>query len=682
MDYPFARRMDLVEMLHGTAVADPYRWLEDVDSDETSAWIEAQNTLSTAFLERIPLRSTFQKRLQELWDFDQFGLPVESGGRYFYSHKTGLQNQPALYWQDGLDGAPKMLLDPNTLSTDGTVALMGYEPSPDGKLLAYGVSAAGSDWMTWRVREVAGGQDLPDLVEWVKFSGASWSADGKGFYYSRYDAPAPGVEYSKANYFQKLYYHRLAEAQSIDRLVYQRPDQKEWGFGGQVTDDGRYLTITVWKGTERENAFFYQDLQQPEAGTVELLNGFDAAYEFLGNQDRRFYFKTDLKALNGRIVAIDLDQPQPESWGEIVPESQRALETAHLTGGRLFCIYLKDVAGSVEMFDLDGGSLGEISLPGAGAVLGFGGKDKAGETFYSFTNFFTPLTIYHYKLSGGASSIFRQPALRFDPAEYEMKQVFCQSKDGARVPMFICSRKGLVLNGANPTYLYGYGGFNISVLPAFSVAALAWMEQGGVYAVANLRGGGEYGKAWHDAGRLYQKQNVFDDFIAAAEWLIANDYTCKERLGISGRSNGGLLTGACLTQRPDLYGACVPIVGVLDMLRFHKFTIGWAWVSDYGSPDEVEDFRYLLGYSPYHRIKSGAAYPPTLVCTGDHDDRVHPGHSFKFGAALQAAQAGEAPVLVRIDTRAGHGMGKPTAKLIEETADMLAFLAYHLKVGA
>jgi len=672
--YPPAPRQDEPETPHGVPVADPYRWLEDLDAPQTREWIEAEDALTFGFLEKIPARESIRVRLEALWDYEKFGVPTKRGERYFFARQAGLQNQAVLYWLDTLDGEPRLLLDPNTLSADGTIALTGYNLSRDGRRLAYGLSAAGSDWQEWRVRDVDTGQDLDDQLNWVKFSGASWTADGAGFYYSRYDPPAAGATYKGANYHQKLYYHRIGTAQTDDELVYARPDQKEWGFGGEVTEDARYLIISVWKGTHRENGIFYKDLLAPDAPTVELLVDFDAHYGFIGNDGPVFYFLTDRDAPRLRVIAIDVTNPAPGEWRTLIPESADALQDAGLVGDVFIASYLHDAHSSVRVFALDGQPAGEVALPGLGTASGFRGRRADRETFYFFTSFSTPGTVYRYDLDAGASTVFRAPQLRFDPADYVTEQFFYPSKDGTHIPLFVSHKKGLVPDGDAPTYLYGYGGFNIPMTPAFAINVLVWMEMGGIFAQPCLRGGGEYGKPWHEAGMKRHKQNVFDDFIAAAEWLIANGYTRTPRLAIGGGSNGGLLVGACLTQRPDLFGACAISVGVLDMLRFHKFTIGWAWVSDYGSPDDPDDFRTLLAYSPYHNLKPGTAYPPTLIKTGDHDDRVYPAHSFKFAAALQAAQSGPAPVLIRIDVRAGHGLGKPTAKLIDEAADTWAFL--------
>ncbi len=692
LSYPQARRGDVVDTHHGVEVADPYRWLEDPDSEESRAWIEAQNAITMPWLEQIPERKGIRERLTKLWDFEKYGVPFKQGGRYFYRYNPGLLNQAQLFTLEKLDATPRLLLDPNTLSDDGTVALKQLEVSPDGKHLAYSLSTAGSDWQEWKVREVASGKDLDDHLKWSKFSDASWSKDSKGFYYSAYDAPKDASKaLTESNYFQKLFYHHLGTPQSEDRLVHERKDQKEWGFGGTVTDDGRYLIIQVWKGTDPKNAVFYQDLKKKKVKTVELLKDFDALYEFLGNDGPRFYFRTDKGAPRGRLIAIDIRKPKPKKWQELVAEAETTLVDASYVGGHLVAQYLEDVKSAVKVFSSRGKFVRDVPLPGIGSTSSyrnptFRGSAKDPETFFSFTGFTTPKTIYRYDVETGETTTFKQPQVDFDPAAYETRQVFFTSKDGTKVPMFITHKKGLALDGARPTYLYGYGGFNISLSPWFSISNLVWMELGGVYAVANIRGGNEYGEAWHEAGTKLKKQNVFDDFIAAAEWLQGNGYTSKKKLAIGGGSNGGLLVGACMTQRPELFAAAMPQVGVLDMLRYHSWTIGWAWASDYGTADNAEQFKALYAYSPYHRLVPGTAYPATLITTADHDDRVVPAHSFKFAAALQHAHAGEAPVLIRIETKAGHGAGKPTAKIIEEIADRWAFavrvLDMHVETAA
>lgn len=675
--YPKARRSDQIDDYHGTKVADPYRWLEDTDSPETKAWVEAENRVTFGYLDQIPYRNAIRERLTKLWNYERFTVPRQEGGRYFFQHNTGLQNQNVLLVADSINAQPRLLLDPNTLSPDGTVALAGDAVSDDGKLMAYGIATSGSDWNEWHVRDVDTGKDLSDDLKWVKFSAASWSKDNKGFYYSRYDEPK-GAALREANYFQKLYYHRVGTDQSEDKLIYERPDNKEMLFGGDVTDDGHYLIITVSQGTEPKNRLYYEDLTQPDAPVVKLLDDFDAQYSFIDNDGPVFWFHTDLDAPRGRVIAIDTRHPERANWKTIVPQSADKLEFANVVDNVFLLGYLKDAYTEVRVYDLNGGFLHNVDLPGIGTAGGFPGKRKDKETFYAFTSFTSPMTIYRYEPQAAKSTVFRKPQVDFDPNLYETKQVFYHSKDGTRVPMFLTYKKGIKLDGQNATLLYGYGGFDISLTPAFTVPNLVWLEMGGIYAQPNLRGGGEYGEEWHQAGIKEKKQNVFDDFIAAAEWLIANKYTSTPKLAIRGGSNGGLLVGACVTQRPDLFGVALPEVGVMDMLRFHKFTIGWAWTSDYGSSDNPEDFKTLYAYSPLHNLKPGTKYPPTLIATSDHDDRVVPGHSFKFAATMQADQAGPAPVLIRIETKAGHGAGKSITKLIDEFADTWAFTAYNM----
>jgi prolyl oligopeptidase len=681
IDYPPARKSDQVDDYHGVKVADPYRWLEELDTEETRQWVEAENKLTFDFLNSIPQRAAIRERLTKLWNFEKYGAPFKEGNRYFYTRNSGLQNQSVLYTVNTLDAQPEMVLDPNALSTDGTVAVSGLQVSPDGKLLAYSLSASGSDWQEWKVRDVQTSKDLEDDLKWVKFSGVSWTRDGKGFFYSRYEEPKADA-LKATNYFQKVYYHKLGPPQAEDILVYERPDQKDWLFSGSVTEDGNYLVVTIYQGTDVKNRVYYKDLKAKDAPVIKLLDDFDAAYTFVGNEGSRFWFQTDLGAPRGKIVEVDVAKPARANWKVIVPESKETLQGTSFVNHKFVLNYLKDAYTQVKIYDTAGKFVNEIAFPGIGTAEGFGGKATDNETFYAFTGFTTPTTIYRYDFTTRKSTIFRQPKVEFNPSDFETKQVFYTSKDGTKVPMFITYKKGLKLDGNNPTYLYGYGGFNISLTPAFSVGNLVWMEMGGVYAQPNLRGGGEYGEEWHQGGMKLKKQNVFDDFIAAAEWLIANKYTSTPKLAIGGGSNGGLLVGAALTQRPDLFGAAIPAVGVMDMLRFQKFTIGWAWVSDYGSSDNPDDFKALYAYSPLHNIKPGTSYPPTMITTADHDDRVWPGHSFKFAAAMQAAQAGDAPILIRIETKAGHGAGKPTSKIIEEIADRWAFLVKVLETKA
>ena len=677
MVYPKPRRSDQVDDYHGAKVADPYRWLEDTDSAETKAWVEAENKLTFGYLDQIPYRQAIRDRLTKLWNYERFSVPHQEGGRYFFQHNMGLQNQSVLFVSDSLNAEPRVLLDPNTLSSDGTVALAGDVISDDGKLMAYGLSASGSDWNEWHVRDVDTGQDLSDDIKWVKFKCCSWSKDNKGFYYSRYDEPK-GAALREANYFEKLYYHRLGTDQSEDKLIYERPDNKEMGFFGSVTDDGHYLIISVDQGTEPKNRLYYKDLTQPDSPVVKLLDDFDAQYTFIDNDGPVFWFHTDLDAPRGRLIAIDTQHPERPNWKSVVPQSGDKLEFANVVDGVFLLAYLKDARTEVRVYDLKGTFLRNVDLPGIGTAGGFGGKRKDKETFYAFTSFTSPTTVYRYEPQAGKSSVFRKPKVDFDGSRYETRQVFYKSKDGTRIPMFLTYKKGLKLDGQNPVLLYGYGGFDISLTPFFSVPDVVWLEMGGVYAQPNLRGGGEYGEEWHQAGMKLKKQNVFDDFIAAAEWLIANKYTSTPRLAIRGASNGGLLVGACVTQHPDLFGVALPEVGVMDMLRFHKFTIGWGWTSDYGSSDNPEEFKALYAYSPLHNLKPETKYPPTLIATSDHDDRVVPGHSFKFAATMQADQAGPAPILIRIETKAGHGAGKSITKLIDETADTWAFVARNM----
>jgi len=679
--YPKTRKENVVDQYHGVRVPDPYRWLEDADSEETKAWVEAQNQVTFGYLRSVPVRSALQKRLTQLWDYAKFGMPSKRGGRYFFTKNDGLQNQSVLYVADALDAEPRVLLDPNTLSKDGTVALSGTSISEDGRYLAYGLATAGSDWQEWRVRNVATGEDTPDLLKWLKFGGVSWKKDGSGFFYSRYAEPKPGAELQAQNFDQKIYFHRLGDDQSRDVLVYERPDHPNWFLSSGVTDDGKYLIIYASEGTERKNRLYYKDLSAPDATVEPIFDKGDASYGVIENDGRTFYVLTDRDAPRFRVIAVDLDRPDPASWKEIIPQSEDTLQDVSLLGDAFFATYLKDASTRIRVYSLSGAHVRDVALPGIGTAGGFGGRRDDTETFYSFTSFTTPPTIFRYDLKTHTSTVYKQAEVDFDPARFETKQVFYTSKDGTRVPLFLTHRKGLKLDGANPTYLYGYGGFNASMTPYFSVSTVAWMEMGGVYAVACLRGGGEYGKEWHEAGTKLKKQNVFDDFIAAAEWLIANRYTSPPKLAIAGGSNGGLLVGACMTQRPDLFGAALPAVGVLDMLRFPKFTVGWAWTSDYGSPENPDEFKALYAYSPYHNLKPGTRYPATLVTTSDHDDRVVPAHSFKFAAALQAAQAPDGPpTLIRVETRAGHGAGKPTAKIIDEIADIYAFLVRALEI--
>ncbi len=683
IQYPIARKVDQVDDYHGTQVADPYRWLEDADSTETKAWVEAENKITFDFLKSIPAQKPIQDRLTKIWNYEKFGIPVKEGGRYFITKNSGLQPQAPLFWASSLKGEQKLLIDPNTLSKDGTIALGSWAPSNNGKLLAYSLSSGGSDWQEWHIRDVDTGKDLPDTLKWAKFSGASWTKDDTGFYYNAYDAPT-GNELQASNKDIKIMFHKLGTNQAEDVVAYSLPEHPEWFLGGGVTEDGRFLIISVEANDTTNNRIAFRDLQSANSTVVELLWKADSEYGFVGNEGWTFFFTSKKNAPRGKLIKIQVDKALAggvvdenkllAATEEVVPQSEDTLQQVTFVGGRFIALYMHDATSLVEIFERDGKSIRRVKLPGIGTASGFGGRMDDAETFYQYTDFTTPRTIYSYDVLNGRSKVFAKPKIAFRTGDYTSEEVFYRSKDGTRVPMFLTYKKGLKLNGNNPTILYGYGGFDISQNPYFSVVNAVWLEMGGVYAVACIRGGGEYGKEWHEAGTKERKQNVFDDFIAAAEWLIANKYTSTPKLACEGGSNGGLLVGAMLTQRPDLFGAALPAVGVMDMLRFNKFTIGWAWQPDYGSPQNPEDFKALLAYSPYHNLKAGTKYPATLITTGDHDDRVVPAHSFKFAAALQAAQAGDAPTLIRIETRAGHGGGKPTQMVIEEYADQYAFL--------
>jgi prolyl oligopeptidase len=685
LQYPPTRQGDVVDGYHGTPVADPYRWLEDTDSEETAAWVEAQNVVTFGYLGELPERDALRTRLEELYNYERYSMPWKEGGRYFYTHNTGLQNQSVLYVTDRPDQDGRVLLDPNTLSEDGTVALTATAVSEDARYLAYGLAASGSDWQEFRVRDIRTGRDLDDHIEWVKFSGMSWTRDSQGFFYSRYPRPdREGDRLLDTNQNQMLYYHRVGTPQSEDRLIMEFPDHPEWFVGAGVTEDGRYAIAAVTRSTDDENQLYVMDLgdpAHPDLGVepIRLVDTFEWSYGVFGNDGPVLYAVTNRDAPNRRIIAMDLRDPAPERWRTIVPEGEHVLQGAQLAGDRVVARYLEDARTVVRFYEKDGTPAGELEPPGIG-TLSVRGEPGDPELYYAFTSFTYPTTIYRYDLETGQSEIFREPALTFDPGDYETTQVFYTSRDGTRVPMFITHRRGLEPDGDTPTLLYAYGGFNISLTPGFSSSNIAFLERGGIYAQANLRGGGEYGEPWHEAGTKERKQNVFDDFIAAAEYLVGEGYTRPERLAIAGGSNGGLLVGAVLNQRPDLFGAALPAVGVMDMLRFHKFTIGWAWTGDFGSSDTRDGFEYLYAYSPLHNIRSNVCYPATMVTTADHDDRVVPGHSFKYAATLQQAQGCDRPTIIRIETKAGHGAGKPTAKILDEQADRWAFVLYNLGV--
>lgn len=685
IEYPASKTVDQVDDVHGVKIADPFRWLEDVDSADTKAWVGAQNKITFDFLNNLPKRDAIKQRLQELLNFPRYSLPGKTGGRYFYTYNTGLQNQSPLFVKDSLTSEGRLVIDPNTMSKDGTVALAAIAPSDDGKWVGYGIARAGSDWNEFRVRDLATGQDTEDVINWVKFSGFSWAKDSSGFFYSRYPEPRrEGNQVFSDLANQKIYFHRLGTKQADDLLVYERPDQPKWGLGGGVTEDGRYLIIGVSEGTDPRNRLYYLDLQDPkqpkvQGEVVRLVDVLEASYNVIGNDGSTLFVLTDLDAPRNKVIAIDLKNPDRANWKTLVPESKDVISSASYIGGKFVVNYMQDAKSVLAVFAKDGSSLGHIALPGIGNVAGISGREDESEMFFSFTSFTYPTTNFRADLATGKVEVFQAPKVAFDPSVYETKQVFYTSKDGTKVPMFITHRKGIKLDGSHPTLLYAYGGFNISMLPSFSTSNLAWMELGGIYAVANLRGGGEYGREWHLAGTKLKKQNVFDDFIAAGDYLVAQHYTSHDKLVISGGSNGGLLIGAVVNQRPDLAKVAFPAVGVMDMTRFQKFTIGWAWASDYGSVDDsAEMAAYLKGYSPVHNVKAGVRYPAIMVTTGDHDDRVHPGHSFKYAAALQAANPqNPLPMFIRIETNAGHGAGKPISKVIEETADKFAFALYY-----
>jgi prolyl oligopeptidase len=675
-NYPAAKKVDQTDDYHGVKVADPYRWLEDVDSAETKVWVDAQNKLTFDYLNQIPQREQIRKRLTELWNYEKYSAPFKAGSKYFYYKNDGLQNQSVLYIADSVNDPGRVFLDPNKLSADGTAALAGISFTEDGKLMAYGVAIAGSDRSEWRVKDVATGQDLADVLKPNRQGGVSWLKDNSGFFYSRFPDAEQGKELKSNNFGQKFYFHKLGTPQSEDAVVY-TPENKEYFVGGFVTEDGNWLIVNVGKGTGPQNMVYYKNLSQEKAPIVPLVDKLENDYSFIGNDKGVFYFRTDKDAPRARVVSVNvLDKSL--NWNELIPEAAETLGSVDFINDQFVLNYLKDAYTQIKIHDRKGQFVRDVKLPGIGSAGGFGGKRFDTETFYSYSSFNAPTTIYRYDMKTGRSELFRESKVAFNPADYEVKQVKFKSKDGTLVPMFIVHKKGIKLDGSNPTLLYGYGGFNVSQTPAFSVSRLVWMEMGGVFAVANIRGGAEYGEAWHEAGTKLKKQNVFDDFIGAGEWLIANNYTKPAKLAIQGGSNGGLLVGAVLNQRPELFGAALPAVGVMDMLRFSKFTIGWAWTSDYGSPENKEEFAAIYKYSPLHNVRTGAKYPPVMITTADHDDRVFPAHSFKYAAAMQAAQGGEAPVLIRIETKAGHGAGKPTAKVIEEAADIYGFLVKSL----
>lgn len=672
--YPHTHCGDVTETLHGEQVADPYRWLEDPAAPATRDWVDQQNALFDRYIQQCPQRGRFRARLEQLWNHERFGLPLRRGGHIFFTHNPGLANQSILRVSDALDQPGRVLLDANKLSEDGTVALHAWSPNRDGTLVAWAQSSGGSDWLEWRVRQVATGQDLPDRVQWCKWTGASWLADGSGFFYGKYPPPQDGKALEEANRFHHLCFHRIGTDQSQDAVVMRSDEHPDWMFDGYVTPDGAWLIVTITRGTDPTCAVWCKDLAN-DGPLREVVGGFAAEYSFVTHHDGRFIFKTDADAPLGRVVTVNPNRPADPPV-ELIAEQPDALVAVTRVGNALLCNHLRDAHSAVLVRDLDGKQVRQMSLPGIGTVGGLGGRPQDTDTFMSFTSFTVPTALYRYEVATDRLEMWRAPSVAVDASQFETTQHFVTSSDGTQVPLFLVHRKDLKPgDGGHPTFLYGYGGFSISMTPMFSVSVVTWLEAGGVLAVACTRGGGEYGETWHKAGTRERKQNVFDDFYACAEHLIAAGWTSPPRLGIGGGSNGGLLVGASVTQRPELFGAAVCMVGVLDMLRFHRFTIGWAWKDDYGDPDVAPDYSFLKAYSPLHNVKRGTHYPATLLVTADHDDRVVPAHSYKFAAAMQAAQGGPAPILLRVDTRAGHGAGKSTAKAIEEEADKWAFLA-------
>ena len=676
--YPAAHLSDVVDNYHGTLVADPYRWLEDATAAETQAWVAAQQRLTHAFLAALPAREAIKARLATLWNYPRLFVPVKAGGRYFFTRNEGLQNQDVLYMQEGLDGQPVEVLNPNETSADGTVALVNQSYSRDGALLAYGLSRHGSDWQEIRVRRLDTLQDYAEVLHWCKFTRLAWTHDHAGFFYAGY-APPNGAPASADQTVNRLYWHALGTSQADDRLIYERPDRPDLHFNPLISDDGQYLVLSVWHGAIPRNRIYYRALGSQEP-FIKLLDEADAEYTFLGNAERVFYFFTNLDAPHGRIIAIDLEQPGRQHWRDVLPPQADVIDFARLIHDHFAVVFIHDAQHQLKLYSRRGVLVCSLALPISGSIVGLSGRSDDREMFVGVQSFLQPTTIVRYDFATGDLHLFQQPVVACNTSQYETQQVFYTSTDGTRVPMFLTQRKGLRRDGKHPTLLYGYGGFAVSLTPFFSALALMWLEQGGIFAVANLRGGGEYGEAWHEAGMLGNKPQVFDDFIAAAEWLIREGYTAADLLAIMGRSNGGLLVAACLLRRPDLFGAVVCGVPVTDMLRYHRFTAGPYWVPEYGNAEaNPEHFRFLYAYSPLHNVRHGKTYPPILITTGDTDDRVVPLHAFKLTASLQAASAGQGPILLRVDTKAGHGLGKPTTKVIDEQADIYTFLleAFH-----
>ncbi|MCF8230331.1 MAG: prolyl oligopeptidase family serine peptidase [Bacteroidales bacterium] len=678
INYPEAKKVDTVDVYFGTEVPDPYRWLEDDNSEETAEWVKAQNEITNAYLADIPFREAIEKRMTELWNYPKYQVPFKEGDHYFYFKNDGLQNQSVLYMQKSLDAEPEVLLDPNQFSEDGTIALASMGISHDGKLLAYGISRSGSDWNEICVMDVKSRRQLKDTIRWVKFSGIAW--EGVGFYYSGYDAPEKGEEYSDKNEYHKIYYHKLGTPQSEDKVIFENREYPLRTFAASVTDDQKYLIVYESESTSG-NALFIKNLKKKNAGFVQIAGGFDYEYRIIDDLEDELLMHTNYEAPKWKVVLVEPDKPGIENWKTIIPEKEEVLQGVAVAGGKLIAEYMKDATSKAYIYEFNGDYIAEMDLPGIGTMFSFNGKKDENLAFYGFTSFTFPSTIYKYDIKQNISEVYKESKIDFNTGDFETEQIFFESKDGTKVPMFLVHKKGIKKDGDNPVLLYGYGGFNVSLTPSFSVTRLTFLEQGGIYALVNLRGGGEYGEEWHEAGMKLNKQNVFDDFIGAAEYLVSDDYTKPEKIAIMGGSNGGLLVGTVMTQRPDLFGVAIPIVGVMDMLRYQHFTIGWAWASDYETSEESREmFEYLYGYSPLHNIKEGVEYPATMAVTADHDDRVVPAHTFKFMATLQEKGGGDEPYLVRIETKAGHGAGKPTSKIIEEYTDIFSFVMYNLEM--
>lgn len=671
--YPPAKKDTVIDDYHGTKVEDPYRWLEEPDSEDTVKWVDQENELSSSFINGNPDREKIKERLTELWNYPKYSVPSKKGDRYFFYKNDGLQNQYVLYMQETLESEPVLILNPNEFSEDGTIALTRVNYSKDGTLMAYGLSEGGSDWHEIKIREIDTGKEYDEVIKWSRGGGVSWKHDNSGFYYSRYPEPGTVAEEDETKY-SKVYWHKLGTPQSEDILIYERPDDKDLSFYPSITDDGEYLILYVYRGTDENNGIYYRPVES-DGDFIKLMEAGEASYDFIDNIGTIFYFNADLNAPKGKIIALDINKPERENWIEILPEQEDPMAYVVMINNQFMVDYLHNAYDQIKLYNLYGKYLRDIELPGIGTIGSISGEREDHEMFYTYTSYLYPSCIFHYDFRTGETTLFHGSEVNFDPSGYETKQVFYTSKDGTVIPMFITHKKGIEMNGDNPTILYGYGGFSYSLTPYFSISNLVWMEQGGVYAVANIRGGAEYGEEWHEAGMLDKKQNVFDDFIAAGEWLIQNKYTSKEKLAINGASNGGLLVAACMVQRPDLFGAVICEVPLTDMLRYHKFTVGHFWIPEYGNAEESpEEFKTLYAYSPLHNVKEGVVYPPALIMTADHDDRVVASHAKKFVATLQEKDGGNNPILLRVETKAGHGGGKPTTKVIDEQSDIYSFL--------